>query len=257
MLRGLLRRSRQAWSCSPAIDSLGFCTPLLHLSHPHGTPRLTATSRLASSISSHYQSFDDDVTLHDEEQDRGSIEETSAARHSRGSRREGGGPVPGGALKARSVGFGKQPVNLPRSLQLAVDALIRQRPSRHLHHQVLRLSQALSTAGSPSPLDSTDLPPPSQPGIPTRAPPLSELDALRLGARGSFRRRGEADQTTWLTGEGMHVPYGKTQALAYMCSRMPSGYAAAARVFSEINLRIPTFSPSSMLDFGSGPLTAL
>ena len=47
------------------------------------------------------------------------------------------------------------------------------------------------------------------------------------------------------------------QAAAYMAARMPACYAAVYKVLEEVSMRLPTFSPESMLDFGAGPGTAI
>jgi ribosomal protein RSM22 (predicted rRNA methylase) len=44
---------------------------------------------------------------------------------------------------------------------------------------------------------------------------------------------------------------------AYLAVRLPATYAAARRVFAEINLRVPTAAIASMLDLGAGPGTSL
>eukprot|EP01132_Coremiostelium_polycephalum_P005616 gene5616-6988_t len=53
------------------------------------------------------------------------------------------------------------------------------------------------------------------------------------------------------------IIYGKGQVLAYIAHRMPGVYGCIKRVFHEISTRFPSFKPDSMLDFGSGPGTAL
>lgn len=51
--------------------------------------------------------------------------------------------------------------------------------------------------------------------------------------------------------------YDSTRVAAYASSRMPACYAVLYRVFDELHLHLPHFSPSTMLDFGSGPGTAI
>ncbi|KAL3162830.1 hypothetical protein ABBQ32_009284 [Trebouxia sp. C0010 RCD-2024] len=51
--------------------------------------------------------------------------------------------------------------------------------------------------------------------------------------------------------------YDSTKVAAYASSRMPACYAVLFRVFDELHLHLPHFSPSTMLDFGSGPGTAI
>ena len=42
-----------------------------------------------------------------------------------------------------------------------------------------------------------------------------------------------------------------------MAARMPACYAAMYKVLEEVSMRLPTFTPQSMLDFGAGPGTAI
>ena len=51
--------------------------------------------------------------------------------------------------------------------------------------------------------------------------------------------------------------YDSTRVAAYASSRMPACYAVLYRVFDELHLHLPHFSPKTMLDFGSGPGTAV
>jgi len=54
-----------------------------------------------------------------------------------------------------------------------------------------------------------------------------------------------------------HIAYDHGSALAYAMIRMPPIYAVLSRVFTEVEKRIPKLEPKSMLDFGSGPGTAI
>lgn len=47
------------------------------------------------------------------------------------------------------------------------------------------------------------------------------------------------------------------QATAYVAARMPGCYAAIYNIMDELSVRLPSFHPQSMLDFGSGPGTAV
>ena len=51
--------------------------------------------------------------------------------------------------------------------------------------------------------------------------------------------------------------YDSTKVAAYVSSRMPACYAVLYRVFDELHLHLPDFKPRTMLDFGSGPGTAI
>ncbi|CAO3589916.1 unnamed protein product [Absidia cylindrospora] len=53
------------------------------------------------------------------------------------------------------------------------------------------------------------------------------------------------------------LSYGPRESAAYAAGVLPSTYAAITNVLHEIKKRVPTFSPTSMLDFGTGPGTAI
>jgi ribosomal protein RSM22 (predicted rRNA methylase) len=53
------------------------------------------------------------------------------------------------------------------------------------------------------------------------------------------------------------IAYNKGKALAYIAHRMPGVYACTKRVFQEISVQMPSWEPRTMLDFGSGPGTAI
>lgn len=51
--------------------------------------------------------------------------------------------------------------------------------------------------------------------------------------------------------------YDDIKVAAYASSRMPACYSVLYRVFDELHLHLPDFAPKTMLDFGSGPGTAI
>lgn len=53
------------------------------------------------------------------------------------------------------------------------------------------------------------------------------------------------------------IEYGQRETMAYVASQMPFAYAPLARILSETRDRLPDFRPSSLLDFGTGPGTAI
>jgi ribosomal protein RSM22 (predicted rRNA methylase) len=57
--------------------------------------------------------------------------------------------------------------------------------------------------------------------------------------------------------KGGNIVYSKGKALAYTAHRMPGVYGCTLRVFTEIQQRLGDWTPNSMLDFGSGPGTAI
>ncbi|KAI8060766.1 mitochondrial small ribosomal subunit Rsm22-domain-containing protein [Gongronella butleri] len=57
--------------------------------------------------------------------------------------------------------------------------------------------------------------------------------------------------------EAKVMSYGPREAVAYTAGVMPSSYAAIANVLIELDGRIRSFAPKSVLDYGTGPGTAL
>ncbi|MCO5587269.1 hypothetical protein L7F22_041216 [Adiantum nelumboides] len=51
--------------------------------------------------------------------------------------------------------------------------------------------------------------------------------------------------------------YRQRDTCAYVAARMPAVYSAVHRVLSEIRRRLPEFKPQKILDYGSGPGTAI
>jgi ribosomal protein RSM22 (predicted rRNA methylase) len=51
--------------------------------------------------------------------------------------------------------------------------------------------------------------------------------------------------------------YDILESTAYTVGRMISSYSALVRILSEVKKRIPHYNPTSMLDFGTGPGTAI
>src|SRR5207248_11138972 len=65
----------------------------------------------------------------------------------------------------------------------------------------------------------------------------------------SFRYRSRAKDTGAFVSTPLH-------RAAYVITRFPATYAAAASVLGEIKQRMPGFEPISILDLGAGPGTA-
>lgn len=53
------------------------------------------------------------------------------------------------------------------------------------------------------------------------------------------------------------LSYGPRESIAYAAGVLPSTYAAVKNVMTEISSRMTDFRPRSMLDFGTGPGTAI
>ncbi|KAI9250335.1 mitochondrial small ribosomal subunit Rsm22-domain-containing protein [Sporodiniella umbellata] len=79
---------------------------------------------------------------------------------------------------------------------------------------------------------------------------LIRTDALRLydSLRSTSGRPGA---------EPYKITYGPREAIAYTAGVMSSNYAAIYNVLNEVRERISGFQPNSLLDFGTGPGTAI
>jgi ribosomal protein RSM22 (predicted rRNA methylase) len=88
------------------------------------------------------------------------------------------------------------------------------------------------------------------------------LDAIQRETDKVDRRtlaRATAQLTEHYQAAEFSTPVVATEAhrAAYLAVRLPATYAAARRVFAEINLRVPMAEIASMLDLGAGPGTSL
>lgn len=90
--------------------------------------------------------------------------------------------------------------------------------------------------------------------------PLSEicrtlLDDLLRNADTSALRAAAQDLSTRYRRKSSHAVRSDIEALAYLATRLPATYEAAAHVFHQIALRRPNFAPRRLLDVGAGPGT--
>lgn len=53
------------------------------------------------------------------------------------------------------------------------------------------------------------------------------------------------------------VHYVDEEVAAYAATRLPACYSVLVKVFHELRLRLPDLAPHRMMDFGSGPGTAI
>ncbi|KAI7872960.1 mitochondrial small ribosomal subunit Rsm22-domain-containing protein [Spinellus fusiger] len=88
---------------------------------------------------------------------------------------------------------------------------------------------------------------------------LIRTDALRLyeAMRSTARLQNKDTQNTTEILEPHNVSYGPRESMAYAAGVLPSTYAAVTNVLEEVNKRIKDFCPKTMLDFGTGPGTAI
>ncbi|XP_069044745.1 ribosome assembly protein METTL17, mitochondrial [Lepisosteus oculatus] len=76
-----------------------------------------------------------------------------------------------------------------------------------------------------------------------------QTDNEALEARVRRRVLSELKRTTY---HWTPLKYDADLSLVYLAARLAGGYAAVTRALHEIKKRVPSFSPGSLLDFGSG-----
>eukprot|EP00850_Spirogloea_muscicola_P008418 SM000045S16163 [mRNA] locus=s45:10723:15523:+ [translate_table: standard] len=143
-------------------------------------------------------------------------------------------------------------LQLPDGLQAAIVAFIARSPRRQVRQDAARLSGVLRQRARLSAHRA-----PRGPAATAAAAEEEEGRSWELlAAAVDERRLGVVPNAP--AGAASHVPrYREPEVAAYIAARMPATYAALHRVMREIALRLPAFSPSSMVDFGSGPGTAI
>ena len=69
----------------------------------------------------------------------------------------------------------------------------------------------------------------------------------------------DMQQQTSMTSPPRRAPvvYGPEESLAYVVRRSIPVYTSLSRVFAEVQRRVPTFEPKTLLDFGAGPGTVV
>ncbi|KAJ1979335.1 37S ribosomal protein S22 [Dimargaris xerosporica] len=153
-------------------------------------------------------------------------------------------------------------VTLPPWLQKAVQEHLGTVDKNHLRHHTLRLLDALrSTSGVAK---------------------ESLFDLRRRKSQMNARQAHDDDGEAWedgddgvIRGSQRNMPakalsepalkplvphvlsYGTDEVNAYLAIRLVPNYGAVANVFQELRTRLPDFQPQSVMDFGTGPGTAL
>ncbi|KAL1918816.1 uncharacterized protein VTP21DRAFT_2838 [Calcarisporiella thermophila] len=93
--------------------------------------------------------------------------------------------------------------------------------------------------------------------------PLIRTDALRIyqSLRSTAKPVTEDELKKFdikpSTSDPHTLTYGLRESLAYIAGSMPITYGALFNVIAELQTRIPKFCPQSVLDFGTGPGTAI
>ncbi|KAH7404520.1 hypothetical protein KP509_15G029500, partial [Ceratopteris richardii] len=124
----------------------------------------------------------------------------------------------------------------PKSLQGAIDAFLGEYSTQELKNGVSRLSESMR---------NTKL-------------VLQKLDDTIQSAAEDTIDHGFSKWQKKLQYRGqIFNKYRQRDTCAYVASRMPAVYSAVYRVLSEVSRRLPDFKPEKIMDYGSGPGTAI
>ena len=122
---------------------------------------------------------------------------------------------------------------VPDTLQSALNRILKGYPRRQLRQDVSKLAESYAK--------------------------MTKVSAESL-LESNFEKSSvwsEADRQALVEFSSPAVEYGPKETFAYIASQLPFMLAPLENVFAEISRRIPGFAPKSMLDFGSGPGTAI
>lgn len=122
---------------------------------------------------------------------------------------------------------------VPDTLQTALNRILKGYPRRQLRQDVSKLAESYAK--------------------------MTKVSAESL-LESNFEKSSiwsEADRQALVEFSSPAVEYGPKETFAYIASQLPFMLAPLENVFAEIVRRIPGFAPKSMMDFGSGPGTAI
>lgn len=122
---------------------------------------------------------------------------------------------------------------VPEPLQLALNRVLKGYPRRQLRQDVANLAESYA-----------------------KMTKVSASDLLESNFETSSAW-SEADRQALVEFSAPAIEYGPRETFAYIASQLPFMLAPLQNVFHEISRRIPDFAPTSMLDFGTGPGTAI
>ncbi|CAM6090184.1 unnamed protein product [Calypogeia fissa] len=140
-------------------------------------------------------------------------------------------------------------LRLPPALDSAISKFLEEYSSGELKKNVSRLSATLRKIGDPLGAQSKLRENEAAGGSEAAQEALEEFTKSRQARV----KKVKVDEP--LVEES--ILYTEKSTAAYVAARMPAIYGAIHRVLSEVSRRIPDFRPSHILDFGSGPGTAL
>jgi SAM-dependent methyltransferase len=122
---------------------------------------------------------------------------------------------------------------LPENLQLSLDRVLKGYPRRQLRQDVAALAESYAKMT------------------------LVSAESLLYSNFEKSSLWSEADRQALVEFSAPAVDYNSKETFAFIASQLPFMFAPLERVFSELARRIPSFAPVSMLDFGTGPGTAI
>ncbi|OAY78496.1 Methyltransferase-like protein 17, mitochondrial [Ananas comosus] len=140
----------------------------------------------------------------------------------------------------RSAAKQSQGIHLvPLSLRRAIKKFLREREKAHMNRKVLLLSESFNRIKDANQHLAASA---SRDLVEDPHRPVDHRSA-RWKIRSAYGDIG--------------LKYREDETIAYIASRMPAVYSACHRVLREVRRRLPDFSPAKVLDFGSGPSSAL
>ncbi|KAF9958760.1 37S ribosomal protein S22 [Mortierella alpina] len=125
-------------------------------------------------------------------------------------------------------------VQLPLDIQDSIRAVLDEHDKSLIRTDALRLYGSLRSTGS---LEEDE---------------FSELPTKRLkSGSGDITSKGDQPIPAHI------LEYGHRESTAYLAAMAPTTYSAIRNVLEEVNRRVPNLNPSTFLDFGTGPGTAI
>ncbi|KAJ1760678.1 37S ribosomal protein S22 [Coemansia sp. RSA 520] len=175
------------------------------------------------------------------------------------------------------VRFGRKHMGLvvlPNPIANAIQACIAETNGRSMRHDYLRLVDAHRSTSEITPKGKGR-------GQKTRQYLRDEREKREQGGRDTQKEVKDMKMPRLLPGERVQIAipgerpapaslvyqktrlkphvieYGPAEAMAYVAAFAPGTYGVALNVLSELAMRVPEFEPSTILDFGCGPGSAL
>lgn len=147
-----------------------------------------------------------------------------------------------GVLTSKAFQLGQKSSRLeviPQALQEATRRLISEAPERNaIRNAALSLFEHLRTTA--------------------KIPETKEKQSPKFQRKNQVNISEAAEETVSVTpSKRPEQDFDAIQSLAYVAGLMPTSYAVIYSVLKELTRRVPDLKPTSMLDFGTGPGTAL